>query len=180
MLRLSSTQSRLLLLSPHVSSPAQTSTFSGYDSVFKKKTHEKCEDGVATFYKRTRYQLFQSAEIKFNDATRLLGDANDKARAMTDDVALILGLQPWEDSTDPSAICVVNAHLQAGGPGMSKTRLTQSRFLINEVEKFNSTFAMPIIIGGCLNTVPKSDLYHIFRTGSVFALGEGEGEGEEE
>ena len=95
--------------------------------------------------------------------------------AMTDDVALILGLQPWEDSADPSAICVVNAHLQAGGPGMSKTRLTQSRFLIQELEKFNATFSMPAIIGGCLNIAPASDIYHIFRTGSVSAKDTEEG-----
>ena len=58
----------------------------GYDGVFFKKTSELRRDGVAIFYKRDLFQLFQTKEVKFDD---LSSEFENPARALTGHVALI-------------------------------------------------------------------------------------------
>lgn len=74
----------------------------GYDSIFKQKTEILGIhlDGVCVAYKRNLFQLFKTSTIEFNDANNfnnLKDDNSDmRVRIVTDDVGVILFLQPWE------------------------------------------------------------------------------------
>jgi hypothetical protein len=75
----------------------------GYDGVYLAHQGENRRDGLAVFYKRDLFQLFRTEEVYFND---LAPDFANPARAMTGHVALMLGLQPWEESVHASAMCI--------------------------------------------------------------------------
>ena len=84
----------------------------GYDGVYFKKDGSN-KDGLAIFYKRDLFQLFKTSEIHFNDLDDFLPQGINPERAKTDDVGLIVGLQPWEESPHPTANGVANVQLQS-------------------------------------------------------------------
>ena len=136
----------------------------GYDGVFLKKDGN-FKDGLAIFYKRDLFQLFRTKEIHFNDIGGFLEGGNPE-RAQTDDVGLILGLQPWEDSPHPSAICVANVQLQSDRT-LRAVQKAQSRKFMFECENFNAQFQAPMVICGSFNCTPSSEIYGIMCTGKV-------------
>lgn len=72
----------------------------GYDSVYKERTHVRRnhEEGVVIAYKRKLYQLFKSVSVELNDTSDSNSglDVNMKDKVITDDVGIVLFLQPWE------------------------------------------------------------------------------------
>ena len=72
----------------------------GYDTVFKQRTEVKNshEEGVVIAFKRNLFQLFKTIPIELNDALEELDedDSDLRMRITTDDVGLLLFLQPWE------------------------------------------------------------------------------------
>lgn len=122
------------------------------------------DEGLVTAFRRDTFQLFRSKRITLNDVSERIGDPNLQARAMQDNVALLLCLQPWESSRLPSAICVANTQL-ASGPTLELVRVLQTEFLCREIGVFNADFHLPILFAGSFNALPSSDVYHIIHTG---------------
>jgi mRNA deadenylase 3'-5' endonuclease subunit Ccr4 len=141
-------------------------SLAGYDGVYLKKTTETRRDGVAIFYKRDLFQLFQTKEVKFDD---LSSEFENPARALTGHVALIIGLQPWEESSHASAICVTSTQL-ISGQGFADIHWAQSRRLVKEVERFNSDFQLPIVVCGSINCTPGHEVYDMLTTGVLREL----------
>jgi mRNA deadenylase 3'-5' endonuclease subunit Ccr4 len=138
----------------------------GYDGVFFKKTSELRRDGVAIFYKRDLFQLFQTKEVKFDD---LSSEFENPARALTGHVALIVGLQPWEESSHASAVCITSTQLVSGS-GFADVHWAQSRRLVKEVERFNADFQLPVVICGSFNCNPGHEVYDMLTTGVLREL----------
>ena len=132
----------------------------GYDGIYRQKEGHS-RDGLAIFFKRDLFQLFQTRNVNFNDIGHLF---ENPARAQTNDIALIAGLQPWEDSTHVTGLCVVNAQL-TGERTLREVHAAQTRHLLKEVEAFNSSFTLPVVLGGSLNCDPDSDEYYVICNG---------------
>ena len=142
-------------------------TRAGYDGVYKKRPGYK-KDGVAIFFRRNLYQLFNTLEVEFNDIEKYLPRGQKSAKVLQDDVALVLALQPWEDSTHPSAVCVVCAQLAKDRhPSLAEVRRLQLKHLMRTVEEFNSDFHLPVIVCGSLAAAAHSEIYHIVTTGCM-------------
>ena len=138
----------------------------GYDGVYLQQTNEIRRDGVAIFYKRDLFQLFQTKEVRFDE---LSSDFANPVRALTGHVALIIGLQPWEESSDASAVCVTTTQLVSGS-GFADVHWAQSRRLIEEVQKFNADFQLPTVICGSFNCPPGHEVYEMVTTGVLREL----------
>lgn len=139
----------------------------GYDSIFKRRTTNlrPRQEGVVIAYKRDSFQMFCSEFIELNDAvTDDLEDRNLAARAITDHVAVMICLQPWELCDDPTGICVCCTMLEED-PKLESVRLLQSTFLSHKIEKFNADFQLPVVLAGTLNCIPGSEVYEVLTTG---------------
>ncbi|CAM9521357.1 unnamed protein product [Discosporangium mesarthrocarpum] len=142
----------------------------GYDSLYKKRTDRsgKHHEGVAIAWKRDMFQLFRSEDLEFN---RLAEDKEDEALAakvaVCDNVALMILLQPWQDSSHPSGLCVVctQLHDDRSSPTSERVRSLQACGLTRTVEAFNSDFQLPIVLCGTMNCLPSSATYQILSRG---------------
>ncbi len=85
----------------------------GYDSVYHERTGHY-DDGLVIAFRRMIFQVFRTHRMNLNDMIHECGFGNSGgatnenliAKLEQDNVALVVALQPWEDSTFPSAICV--------------------------------------------------------------------------
>jgi len=137
----------------------------GFDAVFKLRPRNHCH-GVAVFFKRETFQLFKSEEIDFNQVGVFLGEKKPSARLEKDNVGLIVGLQPWEQSTHPSAIVVSNVQLVV--PSCDDLRIVQRKqvlMLLRSIERFNFDFQLPVVLAGSFNFDPKSELHFLLQNG---------------
>jgi mRNA deadenylase 3'-5' endonuclease subunit Ccr4 len=137
----------------------------GYDSIYKKRSGSK-RDGVAVFFKRKLYQIFNSKVIYLNDIAKNIVNANDASRACQDNIALIVSLQPWEKSNHTSAKVVVSCQLH-WDPAVEHVQLMQAQSLFRAIEIYNSSFQLPVIVCGSFNCVPSSGVYHFLTTGCL-------------
>ena len=146
----------------------------GYDTCFKKRTEVRGrhEEGVAIAYKRDLFQLFKTDDVNLNDVAEhkkasISVDLRD--RCINDDVALIACLQPWPRQYLQSAICFAAAMFsdRNDSPLDREVRVLQAAYLATRIEKANSEFQLPVVLGITLNDEPSSPAYHILRTGRV-------------
>jgi hypothetical protein len=142
--------------------------FIGYDSLFKKRTSEFFDhsEGVVIAYKRDLFQLFKTANVEFNRA----GDHDSplvRRLCGTDDVAIMLFLQPWIPNFLESAVCVCSAMFYDGDFVMGETdvRALQATYLVKCIEYENRNLHLPVVIAASLNDEPDSAAYHVLRTG---------------
>ena len=133
----------------------------GYDGVFVARTGGIPGEGVAIFFKRELFQLFKSQVIDFNEAdSKLLTQAEKirrrKQRQKTpNNVGMIVGLQPWEKSTHPSAIIVANVELDDGSSAKSVLkRNNQCLYFFHQIERFNAELQVPMLVCGSFNCSP--------------------------
>lgn len=82
---------------------------------------------------------------------------------------MITFLQPWPRQYLQSAICFVSAMFSERDESMldREVRVIQASYLATRIERANSEFQLPVIIGVALNDEPSSPAYHILRTGRV-------------
>ena len=147
----------------------------GFDSVWKQRTCSGADgDGVLVAWRRDVFQLQRSCEVELNDAAANLAASRDETaealavKCMTDHVAMIVQLQPWEFGSCASGVCVCSAHLAAGSDdAMGDVHLAQSLLLMRKVEAFNADFQLPVVLAGTFNCTPNSDAYHVITTGKV-------------
>eukprot|EP01038_Epipyxis_sp_PR26KG_P004561 gene4561-6433_t len=147
----------------------------GYDSVYKNRTclKDTHNEGVFIAYKRDLFQLFKTIKIEFNDASN---ESNSKSgdlyssvfkeRMKTDDVGILLFLQPYIHDFLSSAICVVCAMLSDSYKN-SDIRMVQSQYLTQQIELANREFHLPIVMGISLHDSPSSLAYNLLRTGRI-------------
>ncbi|CAM9287626.1 unnamed protein product [Choristocarpus tenellus] len=141
----------------------------GYDSVYKKRTDRSGvhREGAVIAWKRDLFQLFRSEELEFN---RLCEDEENEALAakvaVCDNVAVMVLLQPWQDSTHPSGACVACTQLHEEHSSLGDDiRVLQAQGLTRTVEAFNSDFQLPTILCGTMNCLPSSACYAILCQG---------------
>jgi hypothetical protein len=71
---------------------------------------------------------------------------------LTDHVAALALLVPWQDSKHTSALCVCNALLRGGqipksaSASADATREAQAKYLTKRIERFNADFGAPVSI----------------------------------
>jgi hypothetical protein len=140
----------------------------GYDSIFKQRTSEEYDhvEGVMICYRRDLFQLFKTVEVEFNRAGDH-GSVTVKKACITDDVGLIVFLQPWQPNFLSSALCVTCAMLYDGkhDPKAIDVRSLQVIYLTKQIEYENRSFHLPVVMGISLHDKPDSSSYHILRTG---------------
>jgi hypothetical protein len=142
----------------------------GYDSVFKMKTQTRdtFEEGCVIAYKRNKYQLFKTVAVEFNhsidEEVGLKTTFIEKCK--TDDVGIIAFLQPFATNPFPSAICCACA-MFCEKDGYSDVRAQHAKYLCRTIEKSNSEFHLPVIVGLSMNDIPFSKAYHIMTSGRI-------------
>lgn len=139
----------------------------GYDMVFKRRTQVKeyCNEGVLTAFRRDRFQLFRTVEIEFNDAvTDDSQGTTFRERCQTDDVGLILFLQPNKVHDLACSLCVGNAMLNES-VHYGDVRAAHMEYFTAQIELSNREFHAPVLLGLNLNDVPASSVYTLLRTG---------------
>ncbi|KAI9984031.1 hypothetical protein PInf_005321 [Phytophthora infestans] len=145
----------------------------GYDSIYATSAAfsstiaaKEIDDGLVTAFRKSTFQLFRSAEVHLNDLCANVNDANLAARAKQDKLALMVSLQPWETSSLPSALCVVNTQLASGASSeLERVRVLQTEYLCRQIAVFNADFQLPLVLTGTFNATPSSDVYHTILTG---------------
>lgn len=101
---------------------------------------------------------------------RLAEDEEDRSlagkAASSDNVALMVLLQPWQDSAHPLGACVVctQLHDEQSRSG-DAVRSLQARGITRTIEAFNADFQLPVILCGTMNCVPCSGTYQILCKG---------------
>ncbi len=115
-------------------------------------------------FRKDTFQLFRTEKIDLNAITTSITDENLAAKAKQDNLALMVNLQPWENSLLPSAICVVTTQLVAT-PSLEKIRVLQVEYLCRTIAQHNASFHLPIVLTGSFNALPSSDVYHVIHTG---------------
>ena len=141
----------------------------GYDTVWKKRTSvaEDHYEGVVIGYRRDIFQLFKTVEVDLNNAWEMLSNASElKTKLQTDDVGLIIFLQPWATSHLNSAICVGCCMFDDSELG-GNTRLIQSQYFARSIELANRDYQLPVLLGVSLHDEPSSKAYHLLRSGRV-------------
>jgi mRNA deadenylase 3'-5' endonuclease subunit Ccr4 len=116
----------------------------GYDTVYNQRTEFRGshDEGVIIAYKRSMFQLYKSFPVELNNSVDEINDLNLKDRVVTDDVGLILLLQPWGDEgrgkdkvrSINSSLCVSCATF-SDKEGDSDVRLEQAKFLMRTIEQ---------------------------------------------
>lgn len=148
----------------------------GYDSIFKQRTEIKDfrSEGVVIAYKNDLFQLFKTCTIELNEAVQdnERGSAF-RARSITDDVALLLFLQPYRDDRPyGTALCVGCAMLSDRFED-SDVRMVQCQYLAQQIEAFNKDFQAPVLLGITMNDSPSSLAYNMMRSGRIPLLAQG-------
>ena len=146
----------------------------GYDTVEKKATERKGhrDDCVLVAYKRHKFQLFKTTVVELNKSALTTTDKNLTERCVTDDVGIIVLLQPFVPTKDymDTAMCVTSVSF-SDRDGDSDVRLHQCKYFMGEVEIANSNFQVPVLMGVSLYDDPSSDAYHLLATGRVPMIG---------
>jgi hypothetical protein len=142
----------------------------GYDSVYQMRTQTKNihYEGVAICYKRDIFQLFKTVPIEFNaswdfDTTK---SGSFQERCKTDDVGLLLFLQPWKQNYLTSALCIGTAML-CDNIQNADVRMLHTHYFVHKIEEANSAFHLPVLLGLSLNDNPPSLAYNLLRTGRI-------------
>jgi hypothetical protein len=149
-------------------------TLLGYDTVYKQRTQNKSfhYEGVMVAFRRDVFQLFKSLPFELNDAVT----NEDRGRAFmerskTDDVGVIVFLQPWSKDCVSSALCVCCTML-SDDSGNSDIRMVQTQFVARKVETANMEFHVPVLMAVSLYDTPNSLSYTVMCTGRVPLAGQ--------
>lgn len=115
----------------------------GYDPVYKERTQLKDfhYEGIIVAYKSELFQLFKTVSIEFNEAieeSTLYGSAF-RERSKTDDVGILIFLQPWKEGYINTAVCVGCA-LLSDKEIDNEIRQVQCQYLTSQIELNNKEF----------------------------------------
>ncbi|RYH13745.1 hypothetical protein EON65_34920 [archaeon] len=139
----------------------------GYDAVYKKRTQEKNmhDEGVAIAVRRSRFRIMKTVFVEFNQAVQ-----DDKKgsvfrdRCKTDDVGVVLFVQPKKEDDLATTLCLGSVMLSAANAD-EDVRNAHARYLVEMIERANSEFHAPVILGTNLNDFAGCMSYSLLRTG---------------
>ncbi|XP_053576831.1 2',5'-phosphodiesterase 12 [Bombina bombina] len=148
----------------------------GLDGVFRMK--DKQHEGLATFYRRSRYTLLSQHDILFNEA--LLGDPlhaqlREKLSgypAVKDKVlqrSSVLQVSVLQSTTDLSRkVCVANTHLYFHPKG-GHIRLIQIAVALSHIRHVAHELysGIPVIFCGDFNSTPSTGMYSFVNNGTI-------------
>ncbi|KAM4023418.1 2',5'-phosphodiesterase 12 [Anomaloglossus baeobatrachus] len=148
----------------------------GLDGTFRLK--DKQHEGLATFYRRSRYRLCSQHDILLGEALtgdplhqemlqRLSGYPAAKEKMLQRSSALQVSV--LESTSDPSRkICVANTHLYFHPKG-GNIRLLQISVALAHVRHvaYELYPSIPIIFCGDFNSTPSTGLYSLVRDGTI-------------
>ncbi|XP_075430948.1 2',5'-phosphodiesterase 12 [Ascaphus truei] len=148
----------------------------GLDGVFRVK--EKQQEGLATFYRRSRFGLLSQHDVLLHEA--LLGDslhaellgklsAYPAARDRVLQRSSVLQVSVLQSTTDPSRkVCIANTHLYFHPKG-GNIRLIQIAVALSHVRYVAHELypGIPVIFGGDFNSTPSSGLYSLVKNGTI-------------
>jgi hypothetical protein len=149
-------------------------TLLGYDTVYKQRTQTKNfhYEGVMIAFRRDVFQLFKSFPFELNNA--VMNEDRGRAfmeRSKTDDVGVIVFLQPWSRDCVNSAVCVCCTML-SDDSGDSDIRMVQTQYIARQIEVANMEFHVPVLLGVSLYDTPASLAYTVMCTGRVPLAGQ--------
>lgn len=149
-------------------------TLLGYDTVYQPRTQTKNfhYEGVLIAFRRDVFQLFKSMPFELNDAVT----NEDRGRAFmerskTDDVGVIVFLQPWSRDCVNSALCVCCTMLSDDSTN-SDIRMVQTQYVARRIEVANMEFHVPVILAISMYDTPNSLSYTVMSTGRVPLAGQ--------
>jgi hypothetical protein len=139
----------------------------GYGVIYKQRTQEKDyhPEGILIAYKHDRFQLAKSLILELNhspDHDKSL-PISFQEKVRTDDVAIMLFLQPYLENDLPTGVCVGNIMLDEIIEN-GEVRMYHLKYFIQEIEKENKNFQFPILLGSNTNDLPFSLPYVFLKT----------------
>ena len=149
-------------------------TLLGYDTIYKQRTQTKNfhYEGVLIAFRREVFQMFKSQPFELNGA--VLNDDRGRAfreRSKTDDVGVIVFLQPWSRETINSAVCVCCSML-SDEVNNNDIRMVQTTYIAHQVEVANMEFHVPVIMACSMYDIPSSLAYTVMCTGRIPLAGQ--------
>jgi len=144
----------------------------GYTGVYQRRPSVK-EDGVAIFYKKSKFSL---QDIQCVDFNKLKADdvplSVSSYRYIKNNVGLVLVLESIEKEIEkPKQTFVVAATHTYWDPKLSDLKLRQSHMLLDELQYFLRRRSLPsttpLIICGDFNSLPNSAVYELYSKGRV-------------
>ncbi|KAI5093373.1 2',5'-phosphodiesterase 12, partial [Silurus meridionalis] len=147
----------------------------GMDGVFKVK--ERQHEGLATFYRRSKYRLLSRQDIMLSEALKTDALHNVLLEKLSTNLVLkekvlqrstTLQLTVFQSTSDPSKIlCVGNTHLYWHPKG-ANVRLIQMAVALNHLKKvIEEEHASALLFCGDFNSTPSSGLYQLLSQGSI-------------
>jgi hypothetical protein len=149
-------------------------TMMGYDTVYKQRTQTKSfhYEGVLIAFRRDVFQLFKSQPFELNNA--VMNEDRGRAfmeRSKTDDVGIVVFLQPWSKDCINSALCVCCTMLSDELEN-SDIRMVQTQYIARQIEVANMEFHVPILMAVSMYDHPASLAYTVMCTGRVPLAGQ--------
>ncbi|KAG2470443.1 PDE12 phosphodiesterase, partial [Polypterus senegalus] len=149
----------------------------GMEGLFKVK--DKQHEGLATFYRRSRFKLLAQHDVKLSDALvsdplhrDLLSKITDGSPAAKEKAlqrSTSLQVTVLHDVNDPSRlICVANTHLYWHPKG-GNIRLVQAAISLRHIQQVAMELYehIPVIFAGDFNSTPSSGLYEFVTKGEI-------------
>lgn len=146
----------------------------GYDTVYKQRTQTKNfhYEGVMIAFRRDVFQLFKSQPFELNNAvTNEDRGRAFKERSKTDDVGVMVFLQPWSKDCVNSAVCVCCTML-SDEVANADIRMVQTNYVARQIELANMEFHVPVIIACSMFDIPSSLAYTVMCTGRIPLAGQ--------
>ena len=135
--------------------------FSGYESIFKKRTGTK-KDGLVIAFKRNKFSLIEKTEIEFNDCPTKKKDRVALIGNFTSVISnFIKNIKHFavdlQSTKTKKVITVVNTHLDYKNEDVRNKQLI---YLLEKLKlKGHPSEKKPLIITGDFNDVPKSRVF---------------------
>ena len=149
-------------------------TLLGYDTVYKQRTQTKNfhYEGVLIAFKRDVFQMFKSITFELNNA--VMNEDRGRSfmeRSKTDDVGVIVFLQPWSQDCVNSALCICNTMLSDESLN-SDIRMVQAQYIARQIELANMEFHVPVLLAVSMYDTPSSLAYTLLSTGRIPLAGQ--------
>ncbi|KAM4652768.1 2',5'-phosphodiesterase 12 [Discoglossus pictus] len=148
----------------------------GLDGVYRMK--DKQHEGLATFYRTSRYSLTSQHDILYNEALTgdpLHGELRERLEmypAVREKVlqrSSVLQVSVLQSTTEPSRkICVANTHLYFHPKG-GNIRLIQIAVALTHIRHvaYELYPGIPVIFCGDFNSTPSTGLYSFVKNGTI-------------
>lgn len=137
----------------------------GYQAVYERKHGQEIQDGCATFFRHSRFELVDHEVVRYNQVPI----EKDRKSSSYRDIALRFNLfhnlaliTVLKNRATATHIRIVNTHLLAN-PEFPDAKLLQAAILTEKLQKSR----LPTVLAGDLNSLPKSPVVRFLLAGRV-------------